>query len=79
MAMALSFGNFTVGVIERARDAWHAVKAFTAKVFMGPQDMRQAAELVPQARQVAAVEFVRRLIKRERPVVQATWRMCPSI
>jgi len=36
--------------------------------------VRQPAVLLAQAK-----AFTLRLIKRERPVVTASWRMCPSI
>lgn len=33
----------------------------------------------PQVERVAAKSFVARLLKRERPRLEASWRMCPSI
>lgn len=33
----------------------------------------------PAVQRVQAKAFVQRLVKRERPVVTSTWRMCPSI
>lgn len=32
----------------------------------------------PAVQRVQAKAFVQRLVKRERPVVTSTWRMCPS-
>lgn len=37
-----------------------------------------AGVLVPAVHLVRAKAFVRRLIKRDRPVVTSSWRMCPS-
>lgn len=36
------------------------------------------AERLPAIRIDAAAEFVLRMVKRDRPVIQARWRMCPS-
>jgi IS4 transposase len=38
----------------------------------------QAAERKPTVLRVAARSFVARLVKRETPRVEASWRMCPS-
>ncbi|MCY0854324.1 hypothetical protein [Cupriavidus sp. D39] len=36
------------------------------------------SERLPATRFDAAAEFVLRMVKRDRPVIQARWRMCPS-
>ena len=44
-----------------------------------PADPKVEASARPRMALVIAREFVRRLIKRERPVVMPQWRMCPSL
>lgn len=44
-----------------------------------PADPKNEAAARPRMAPVIAREFVRRLIKRERPVVMPQWRMCPSL
>ncbi len=44
-----------------------------------PADPKTEATARPRMALVIAREFVRRLIKRERPVVMPQWRMCPSL
>ncbi|MDW3683936.1 hypothetical protein RA280_19740 [Cupriavidus sp. CV2] len=36
------------------------------------------SERLPATRIDAAAEFVLRMVKRDRPVIRARWRMCPS-
>nr|DAH73662.1 MAG TPA: outer membrane protein assembly factor [Caudoviricetes sp.] len=54
----------------RARD-W----AVDAVRYVAP---KLPSERLPATRIDAAVEFVLRMVKRDRPVIQARWRMCPS-
>ena len=44
-----------------------------------PADLKNEAAARPRMALVVARAFVRRLIKRERPVVMPQWRMCPSL
>ena len=44
-----------------------------------PADPKLEAVSRPRVALVIARAFVRRLIKRERPVVMPQWRMCPSL
>lgn len=52
---------------------------FALKVFTGPAPMLEPIDALPQSRMLQARAFLGRLVKRDRPVVSATWRMCPSI
>ncbi len=76
-SLALSISNSFHAVVDlgfrayrHARD-WvvDAVRAVSPKL---------PSERLPATRIDAAVEFVLRMVKRDRPVIQARWRMCPS-
>ena len=68
--------NFLEPAVDIARRAFGAVRDVVLHGFeLAAQTatVRQPAVLLVQAK-----AFVLRLIKRERPVVTASWRMCPS-
>jgi hypothetical protein len=61
-----------------ARAAYAATVELAKATFVGPQPMNQAADVLPAQHLVAARAFVQRLVKRDRPLLSAGWRMCPS-
>lgn len=63
---------------ERVVDAYHSVVRFLFAAPVAPvagdkMDVRSSRLLT------AASSFVKRLVKRERPRIEARWAMCPSI
>jgi len=58
---------------------WARLRHFAVKVFSGPAGMVERAEVVARTHLVAAERYALRLVKRERPVIRAEWRMCPSV
>lgn len=70
------FGHKIVGYTRSAIDF---VARFAFKVAAGPAPIDQEMATEPSGHLVVAKAFVQRVLKRERPVVTATWRMCPSI
>lgn len=69
--------HFLEPVVTMAKRAGTAARDFVMRGFelaLQTTAVRQPAVLLVQAK-----AFVLRLIKRERPVVTASWRMCPSI
>lgn len=72
--------SYAIAAAERiTRPVYERFKAAAIKVFSGPVKMDRTAELAPRALIVAARTFTARILKRERPVLSASWRMCPSI
>lgn len=66
-----SAGSFLSGVYRGAKQfALDAIEA------LAREDVKRQAPKVPLVR---AKSFVQRILKRERPVVMPSWRMCPSI
>lgn len=72
-------------------DRWHDLQVFTVRAIKAVRDWLAGASLdfaklagasTTGPRLVGFVQakaFVRRVIKRERPVISALWRMCPSV
>lgn len=54
-------------------------KDFALKVLTGPAPLVQPIDVLPESRLLQASAFLGRLVKRDRPVVSPSWRMCPSI
>lgn len=74
---ALSLVSYQI--VSVARNGFSAIARFAFNVVAGPVPMVTSPEIKPTGGYVAAAAFVQRLIKRERPTVSASWRMCPSI
>lgn len=64
-------GSFLSGV-------YHGAKSFAMDAIesLASDDVERQAPKVKLAR---AKSFVQRILKRERPVVMPSWRMCPSV
>ncbi len=79
--LALAGGACAIATacVEFARFAYRASVEKLRTVFTGPVSLVQTADVIHEQRIVAAREFVRRITRRDRPVLQSTWRMCPSI
>lgn len=61
------------------RAAVAATGEFLLKLLVGPQPVDQGSDPRVAARSKAAFrEFQAKIIKRERPKVESSWRMCPS-
>lgn len=72
-------------------DRWHDTQVFAVRAFKAARDwligtsldFAKAVSSSPSGAQlvgmVQAKAFVLRVIKRERPVIRAEWRMCPSV
>lgn len=72
-----AFAVASHSVVEVFRTAYRHVRDFVFDVVAtvaGPVESMAA----PAVQLVQAKAFVLRLAKRERPVVTASWRMCPS-
>lgn len=65
-----------VGICSRA---WDYGADLALKVLTGPAAHQDSANTPAIVGFVKAKAFNQRLIKRERPVLSPTWRMCPSI
>ena len=59
--------------------AWEYGVDLARGILAGPVPMATRADIRPQIQQVQAVAFSAGIIKRDRPRVFSTWRMCPSI
>ena len=68
-----------IGVGRAVISAFRLGVGFVADRLPKPADPKIEATTRPRMALVIAREFVRRLIKRERPVVMPQWRMCPSL
>lgn len=79
--LALAGALFAVktACVDVVRTAYRVSVEKLRAVFSGPVKLEQIADVIPEQRIVAAREFVRRITRRDRPVLQSTWRMCPSI
>jgi hypothetical protein len=66
-------------VVDVAGALWRGVASFGAKVFSGPAVLSEVREVVERGRLVASEQYRNRQCKRERPVIQRQWRMCPSV
>lgn len=60
-----------------AKEVWRSCKTFVAGVFEKVSGVKWHGKL-QLVRIVQAVQFHRRIEKRERPVVTSSWRMCAS-
>jgi hypothetical protein len=69
-------------VFDVAVDSWARVRRFGYDVVFGPpaiaKEVREAAQIPQAVGQARAQAYVARLVKRDRPVLTASWRMCPS-
>lgn len=65
--------------VVRLRAVVDDVASFARKVFAGPAPLVEPIDLQPQRQIEQADAFQRRVVKRDRPVISAAWRMCPSI
>ena len=68
-----------IGVGRAVTSAFRLGVGFVVDRLPKPADPKIEATTRPRMALVIAREFVRRLIKRERPVVMPQWRMCPSL
>jgi hypothetical protein len=66
-------------VIDCALSVYRFGRDLGIATLTGPVQMRQAAEVIQRVGFVIAATFTGRIVKRERPVLTADWRMCPSI
>jgi len=73
IAFAVHILEPAVTAVRRAAGAVHGFILGALELAHQTTAVRQPAVLLLQAR-----AFTMRLIKRERPVVTASWRMCPS-
>ena len=79
-AMACSAVSSAFAAVGRAvTSAFRLGVGFVADRLPKPADPKIEATTRPRMALVIAREFVRRLSKRERPVVMPQWRMCPSL
>jgi len=73
-AFACAFERVRERVVNGFRDVWRFLTSAAPAPIVGDRlDMDASRELS------AASAFVKRLIKRERPRIEARWAMCPSI
>lgn len=77
-ALVVGVGHIRIAIFDAAIYSMRLVARVTAKVFAGPVIMAQAA-VIEQRKRVAVSSFVARIVKRERPLLSSSWRMCPSI
>ena len=73
------FSLLAASVLSIAFSVIDAAVCLFRKVVAGPVPMADKEPNKPAAIIVSARAFVLRLVKRERPVLTATWRMCHSI
>lgn len=81
-AAALAVASCAAAAVDFATHAAVSAYRWGAKIlrntFAGPVEFQPAAQLEPQVRRTAARQFVARVLKRERPTISSSWRMCPS-
>lgn len=75
-AALISAASYAVGIVMEARN-W-AVARFDACVLHVAQVFSEPTLQAPHVKHVQARSFVARLLKRERPTIESSWRMCPS-
>lgn len=78
-AAAASVGS---ACIDFAKRSYGAVRAFAVSLFepLARMDRIDAGQVAhrPTVERIAAKAFLARLVKRDRPRIEAGWRMCPS-
>lgn len=77
LSVALSFAGWMRSLADLGIRTYRRAKDWAVDVVRSVASLPVANRL-PMARLSAAAAFVLRMAKRERPVIQARWRMCPS-
>lgn len=65
-------------VVHATVAALHVARDWVIKVVTGPVDMQSVEPKRADPQLVRAAPFLARILKRERPRMEAGWRMCPS-
>ncbi|MES2685479.1 MAG: hypothetical protein V4706_01590 [Pseudomonadota bacterium] len=80
IACVMAAGSWAIAAVDKAVSAAYSVcRSIKASVMDGFIALAQPTPGVPVAVPfIRARAFVLRIIKRDRPVVTSTWRMCPS-
>ena len=61
------------------REAYYSARGYAIKLFVGPQPVDTGWEPRLASRNKAAFrEFQTKIVKREQPRIEGSWRMCPS-
>lgn len=78
VAMAAGLAAVASAVVHRVVDVFAVVAMHMVDVLAAPSKMDRTGLAVPQRLLMSAQAFYLRLVKRERPVVEGNFRMCPS-
>jgi len=80
LSVAAACATLTTTIVRASAAVLYVGYEWFMKVFIGPVDVRAETLQLPVAKALhRAAAFVARLLKRERPRMEAGWRMCPSI
>lgn len=82
LALALATVDYAVDIgirmVGYARSVYDLTISTAVAVFAGPVPMRQPDATAPERVLRAAELYLARQVKRDRPTITASWRMCPS-
>lgn len=79
LSVAAACATVSTIAVHATVTAFHVGYEWFMKIFTGPVDVRAEALQLPVAKALhRAAAFVARMAKRERPRMEAGWRMCPS-